>query len=199
MSWLEVQIAEESLCRSGPRLTPKRPNGPAPGSGAKGSWRPLTRRQTGGRAQRRLLPVGAGRRGRRSGIGWAPVAASVSAPPDREAVEAERGPAESAAPSLALNAGKQDDPLPLPAALDLAAANALTRALLARRGRTVVIDAAAVLHLSAPCAQVLMSAAATWLADDAPFSIENCGERMMDDLRVLGIAPSVLNIEVAAP
>ena len=72
------------------------------------------------------------------------------------------------------------------------------RALLARRGQTVVIDAAAVLHLSAPCAQVLMSAAATWLADDAPFSIENCGAKMIEDLRFLGIAPSTLNIEAAA-
>ena len=135
---------------------------------------------------------------------------SLDATPNEKAinVEANRMPIEAspAAPEIVsadADAGETDQAasdgaLSLPAALDLAAASELTRALLARRGQTVVIDAAAVLHLSAPCAQVLMSAAATWLADDAPFAVENCGAKMMDDLRFLGVAPSLLNIEAAA-
>jgi chemotaxis protein CheX len=109
---------------------------------------------------------------------------------DTPATQAPPAPPEAEAP---------DGPLALPAALNLAAASQLARTLLARRGQSVVIDAAAVLHLSAPCAQVLMSAAATWTADEAAFSIENCGAKMIEDLRFLGIAPSALKIEAAAP
>jgi chemotaxis protein CheX len=121
--------------------------------------------------------------------------ATLSADVLETEMEQERGPA----PPPPRPGGAPDLILPLPATLDLAAAGELARALLARRGQIVVIDAAAVLHVSAPCAQVLMSAAATWLADDASFSIANCGDKMMEDLSVLGIATSTLNIEATAP
>jgi chemotaxis protein CheX len=128
--------------------------------------------------------------------------APVEAPPLPQA-EPSAGRIDALSPPAASHeppeAQAPDDPVPLPAALNLAAASELARTLLARRGQNVVVDAAAVLHLSAPCAQVLMSAAATWTADEAAFSIENCGAKMIEDLRILGIAPSSMKIEAAAP
>lgn len=82
--------------------------------------------------------------------------------------------------------------MPLPDSLDLAAAKPLAAALLRRRGRPIVLDAASVHQLGAQCVQVLLSAKRTWDADGFALSIVNCAPRMIEDLRLLGIDSTAL-------
>ncbi len=77
--------------------------------------------------------------------------------------------------------------LRLPDILDLPAAKPLALALLARRGKPIVLDGGAVGRLGAQCVQVLLSAKLTWDADGVPLSFVNCAPRMIEDLQLLGI------------
>lgn len=77
--------------------------------------------------------------------------------------------------------------LALDAALDLNAAGQLRAALLALRGADLALDASAVHHLGAQCAQVLASAAATWAADGAALTIPVASEPFAHSLRLLGL------------
>jgi len=75
----------------------------------------------------------------------------------------------------------------LPAILDLRAATPLANALLASRGRELIIDAAQVQRLGGQCLQVLLSAALTWRADDIPLSISKPSPDFLEGLDLLGI------------
>ncbi len=83
--------------------------------------------------------------------------------------------------------------LSLDGSLDLTAASELAKSLLGLRGSDVIIDASAVSHLGAQCAQVLVSAAKTWQADQHDLRIGTCSVEFGEGLRLLGLR-SVLEI-----
>lgn len=72
-------------------------------------------------------------------------------------------------------------------ALDMAAARPLAHELLAARGADLSIDASEVRHLGAQCLQVLASAALTWQADRAGFTLVDPSSAFMRDARLLGL------------
>lgn len=84
--------------------------------------------------------------------------------------------------------------LALDAVLDLNAAGPLCAALLERRGSDLALDASAVRHLGALCAQVLASAAATWAADGRALAVRAPSEGFAQATRLLGLGP-ILTIE----
>lgn len=71
--------------------------------------------------------------------------------------------------------------------LDLNAAAPLRQALLARRGADLAVDASAVQHLGAQCAQVLASAALTWAADGTVLTFAAASESFAQCARLLGL------------
>ncbi len=77
--------------------------------------------------------------------------------------------------------------LKLDETLDLNAAGRLRSALLPLRGGSVTIDASGVQHFGAQCAQVLASAASTWAADGAVFTIASPSEPFGQGARLLGL------------
>ena len=93
----------------------------------------------------------------------------------------------SPTPAAAAARGDGKDVLRLPNSLDLPAARPLAAALLERRGKPITIDASAVGQIGAQCVQVLLSAKRTWQADGVPLSVVNCAERMIEDLKLIGI------------
>ena len=101
-------------------------------------------------------------------------------------------PRARAAAAAAPGPGRQA--LVLDAALDLNAAGRLRAALLALRCADLALDASGVNHLGAQCAQVLVSAAATWAADGTALTIPVASEPFAHNLRLLGLQ-SILNPE----
>jgi chemotaxis protein CheX len=71
--------------------------------------------------------------------------------------------------------------------LDLNAAAPLRNALLALRGADLSVDASAVQHLGAQCAQILASAALTWAADGTALSFAAASESFGQCARLLGL------------
>ena len=84
--------------------------------------------------------------------------------------------------------------LALDETLDLNAASRLRSSLLDRRGADLTLDASAVHHLGAQCAQVLASAVATWAADGAALTISAASEPFGQGVRLLGLH-SILTAE----
>jgi chemotaxis protein CheX len=80
--------------------------------------------------------------------------------------------------------------LELPEFLDLKAAAPLVGQLLALRGEELSIDASRVQRLGGQCLQVLLSAAMTWKADEAPLAFINPSADFIEGLKRLGIAPA---------
>lgn len=78
----------------------------------------------------------------------------------------------------------------LPEILDLKAAAPLVSEFLSHRGQPLDVDASRVERLGAQCLQVLLSAVATWRADEVPFSIRNPSSNFKDGLELLGISPA---------
>ncbi len=71
--------------------------------------------------------------------------------------------------------------------LDLNAAAPLRTSLLAMRGADLTVDASAVQHLGAQCAQVLASASLTWAADGAALTYAAASESFGQCARLLGL------------
>jgi len=109
-------------------------------------------------------------------------------------------PPPAAPPVLAIVAAAPrrdaEDVLSLPSSLDLPAARPLAAALLKRRGKPITIDASAVGQVGAQCLQVLLSAKQTWQADGVSLSIVNCAERMIEDLKLVGIDRALVTGEL---
>ncbi len=74
--------------------------------------------------------------------------------------------------------------------LDLKAAAPLAAEFLGHRGDELTVDLSAVRRLGGQCLQVLLSAAATWKADEAPIAFINPSAEFIDALERLGIAPT---------
>ncbi|SEA75696.1 STAS domain-containing protein [Rubrimonas cliftonensis] len=82
--------------------------------------------------------------------------------------------------------------LALPDVLDSAAAPGLADSFRTVRGAAVTVDGGAVKRLGGLCAQVLLSAAASWRADGSELNLENPSEEMTDALRLMGLEPASL-------
>lgn len=87
---------------------------------------------------------------------------------------------DSAAPDSALT------DLRLPAILDLRSAASLARRLLARRGDPIRLDASGIERLGGLGLQVLLSARATWRADQLDFALVDPSEAFRADCAALG-------------
>lgn len=72
--------------------------------------------------------------------------------------------------------------------LDVTKAKPLAAALVERRGSPVVLDASAVQHLGAQCAQVLLSARRSWADAGHEFRFAEPSEAFADGARLLGLA-----------
>lgn len=72
--------------------------------------------------------------------------------------------------------------------LDVTKARSLAAALVERRGAPVVVDASAVQHLGAQCAQVLLSARRSWQDAGHDFRFAQPSEAFADGARLLGLA-----------
>jgi chemotaxis protein CheX len=79
--------------------------------------------------------------------------------------------------------------------LDLAAAVPLADAFASRRGRRLTVDAGGVRQAGASCVQVLLSAAATWRADEVAMQLVDPSPDFLETLRLFGIAPAALSVE----
>ncbi len=82
--------------------------------------------------------------------------------------------------------------------LDLAAAATLKDDLAQFRGRSAVIDASDVQRLGTQCAQVLLSAQRTWLAENQTFEIKDASEAFREGLNRLGVHEMLQAMEIAA-
>ena len=81
-----------------------------------------------------------------------------------------------------------DHSLQLDDKLDVTRAKALAAALLEFRGAPVVVDASAVQHLGAQCAQVLLAARRSWQEAGHAFRFSQPSEAFADGARLLGLA-----------
>lgn len=82
--------------------------------------------------------------------------------------------------------------------LDLAAAATLKDDLAQFRGSAAVIDASDVQRLGTQCAQVLLSAQRTWLAENQTFEIKDASEAFREGLNRLGVHEMLQAMEIAA-
>jgi len=82
--------------------------------------------------------------------------------------------------------------------LDLAAAATLKEELAQFRGRSAVVDASDVQRLGTQCAQVLLSARRTWLAESQTFEIKDASEAFSEGLDRLGVHEMLQAMEIAA-
>jgi chemotaxis protein CheX len=78
--------------------------------------------------------------------------------------------------------------LQLPESLGSAAAEDLLASLRDLRGQPLSLDASRVRRVGAQCAQVLLSAAATWRADGAVLGIDEPSTEFQEALRLLGLS-----------
>ncbi len=82
--------------------------------------------------------------------------------------------------------------------LDLAAAAALKKELTQFRGRSAALDASDVQRLGTQCAQILLSARRTWLAEGQTFEIRDASESFSEGLNRLGVHEMLQAMEIAA-
>jgi chemotaxis protein CheX len=88
--------------------------------------------------------------------------------------------------------------LQLPEVLDVTFAGPLAETLLALRGSPLAIDAAQVQRVGAQCVQVIMSAVATWRADQVVLSLVEPSQEFRDALSLLGIGLAEISTEETA-
>ncbi len=115
-------------------------------------------------------------------------AAAAEAPADAEAGEEASG--------LVLPEGGET--VGLPAVLDLTAASELRETLIGHRGAPIVLDGSSVERLGGQCLQILLSARATWAADNRAFALATPSEALLRDLSILGVSPESLSTNESA-
>lgn len=72
--------------------------------------------------------------------------------------------------------------------LDVTRAKTLLAALIERRGAPITVDASAVQHMGAQCAQVLLSARRAWQDEGHDFRFAQPSEAFADGARLLGLS-----------
>ncbi|TMM54663.1 STAS domain-containing protein [Sulfitobacter sabulilitoris] len=77
--------------------------------------------------------------------------------------------------------------------LDLPAATPLRRALCDAAAGDLTLDAGRVTHFGALCLQVLCAAAADRRSQGARLSVVNTSDRVLDQLRVMGMTPESIS------
>jgi chemotaxis protein CheX len=75
----------------------------------------------------------------------------------------------------------------LPEVLDMTAAGSLAQSFLSHRGSELEVDASNVQRLGAQCAQVLLSAVATWRADGKRLALVKPSTEFVECGRLLGV------------
>jgi len=88
--------------------------------------------------------------------------------------------------------------LQLPEVLDITYAGPLAESLLALRGSAVSVDASRVQRVGAQCVQVIMSALATWKADEALIDVLEPSVEFRDTFSLLGIGLAEITSEEVA-
>ncbi|AVL52016.1 STAS domain-containing protein [Roseobacter denitrificans] len=81
------------------------------------------------------------------------------------------------------------EPIVLGPKLDLAAASGLTATLRDCKDKEVVLDLTEVKHFGALCMQAMISAAVTAQSEDRKITITNASDRVLDQMRVMGMTP----------
>lgn len=84
------------------------------------------------------------------------------------------------------------DPVVLEAKMDITAASVLLTTLRDRTEAEVIIDMKDVRHLGALCLQVLLSAAKTLSEEERKITIINTSDRVLDQMRVMGMTPEAV-------
>lgn len=85
------------------------------------------------------------------------------------------------------------DPITLAPRLDLSAASALMNAFKDNTGDELIMDLSEVNHLGALCLQVMISAATAATAAGRTVSVQNASDRVIDQLRVMGMTPEAIS------
>lgn len=85
------------------------------------------------------------------------------------------------------------DALVLAPKLDLAAASGLMTTLREHTEAEVILDMSEVKHLGALCLQVILSAASTANSENRKILIENVSDRVVDQMRVMGMTPEAIS------
>jgi chemotaxis protein CheX len=84
------------------------------------------------------------------------------------------------------------DPVVLESKLDLAASSGLLTTLRSREEDEVILDMSQVKHLGSLCLQVLLSAGISFRAQGRSISFINVSDRVVDQLRVMGMTPETI-------
>jgi chemotaxis protein CheX len=88
--------------------------------------------------------------------------------------------------------------LRLPEILDITRAGPLAESFRALRGSKLDVDAAQVRRVGAQCAQVIMSAVATWRADEVALCVTDPSPELRETFSLLGIGLAEISMEEAA-
>jgi chemotaxis protein CheX len=88
--------------------------------------------------------------------------------------------------------------LQLPDILDLTCAGPLAESFRALRGVELAVDAARVQRVGAQCAQVIMSAVATWKVDEVALCITDPSPEFSETFSLLGLGLAEISTEEAA-
>lgn len=87
----------------------------------------------------------------------------------------------------------------LPSRLDIASCRAVLPDLVAQRAQAVELDGAAVSHIGAVGAQLLLSARASWGAEPGGLRVTGLAQSALKCLEDLGIAPDEIGAVAAGP
>ncbi|MFK7882312.1 STAS domain-containing protein [Roseobacter sp.] len=85
------------------------------------------------------------------------------------------------------------DPITLAPRLDLSAASALMTTLKDHKDGDLTMDLSEVSHLGALCLQVMIAAATAAVAAGRSVSVVNASDRVIDQLRVMGMTPEAIS------
>lgn len=85
------------------------------------------------------------------------------------------------------------DTIKLGAKLDLPAASVLVTDLKKCKAQEVVLDMSDVRHLGALCLQVMIAAATSALEEGRRLVCVNASDRVIDQLRVMGVTPEMIS------
>jgi chemotaxis protein CheX len=88
--------------------------------------------------------------------------------------------------------------LQLPEILDISRAGPLAESFRASRGAQLAVDAARVRCVGAQCAQVIMSAVATWEADDVALCLTDPSPEFRETFSLLGLGLAEISTEETA-
>jgi anti-anti-sigma regulatory factor len=88
-----------------------------------------------------------------------------------------------------------DAPLVLPDCLDASAASGIRDMLLARRGKSLIVDASQIRRVGAQSLQVLIAAARTWHADGQHYVVTKPSSELLGTISLIGLAREELQLE----